>query len=340
MSRRITSRSTPKENIQTVLKLVPWKLLVAIPIVFILAVPIFSYSTHLGSRVFPSFTHYFYTVFGAAPSATPTPVPTYPTTLPQVGSLQYTVQDGDSCDSILTYQMNMASAGQTFSDANPVTVQALSASLGHDCHKLQPGIVLNLSPQYPLVALSGQIVKIDLLTTQQAVPTPLINVTPSTVAGVDCSGGCLLTVNIMPKVQVHVAVTTTVPVQNGSLIWMLAAMARQHVANFADYPYADPNASFNGMTLQACDIQVNTHEDNSTTPCDALSPSTIGQDGGSWLFGVTGKGGLDHWNNYGQHLPEGTHVLLWLTDNNGVLTFQPGNPVYRYDETTHLYVKV
>jgi hypothetical protein len=293
----------------------------------------------MGSQFLPSFTSYFYTVFGAAPSATPTPIPTYPTTLPQVGSLHYTVQEGDSCDSILAFQMNMASAGQVFSDANPTTVQDLSTTVGHDCHTLQPGITLTLSPQYPLVALSGQVVKIDSLTTQQAVPTPLINVTPSSLASVDCSGGCLLTVKILPTVQVRVTVTTVVPVQNGSLIWMLAAMARQHVANFSAYPYADPKTSFNGMTLQACDIQVDTHEDNSTTPCDSLAPSTIGQDGGSWLFGVTGKGGLDHWNNYGLHLPEGTHVLLWLTDNNGILTFQPGNPVYRYDEATHLYVK-
>jgi hypothetical protein len=339
MSRRISTRSTPKQNLQIMLKLIPWKLLVAVPIILLIAIPIFSYSAHLGNQVMPFFTNYFYTVFGAAPSATPMPTPIYPSALPQVGSLQYTVQAGDSCDSILAYQMNMASAGQIFSDANPVTVQALSASVGHDCDKLQPGLVLTLSPQYPLVALSGQIVKIDLLTTQQAVPTPLISVTPEATSSVDCSGGCLLAVNIMPKVQVHVAVTTTVPVNNGSLIWMLAAMARKQVANFPDYPYADPNASFNGMTLQACDIQIGTQVDNSTTPCDSLSPSTIDQDGGSWLFGVTGKGGLDHWNNFGLNLPAGTRVLLWLTNNNGTLTFQPGNPVYRYDETSHLYVK-
>ena len=339
MSRRIQFRSTPEQNLQIVLKLVPWKLLVAVPILILLAIPIFTYSTHMGNQALRSFTKYFYTVFGAAPSATPIPTPTYPTTLPQAGSLQYTVQTGDSCDSILAYQMNMASAGQIFSDANPTTVQALSASVGHDCDKLQPGLVLTLSPQYPLVALSGQIVKIDLLTTQQAVPTPLISITPESTSSVDCSGGCLLTVNIMPKMQVHVAVTTTVPVRNGSLIWMMAAMARQHVANFANYPYADPNAAFNGMTLQACDIQIDTQADNATTPCDALSPSTVDQDGGSWLFGVAGKGGLDHWNDFGLHVPAGTHVLLWLTNNNGTLTFQPGNPVYRYDEASHLYVK-
>jgi len=40
------------------------------------------------------------------------------------------------------------------------------------------------------------------------------------------------------------------------------------------------------------------------------------------------------------HFPPCTRVLIWLTDdNNGNLKFQRGNPVYRYDESTGLYVR-
>lgn len=338
MSRRIQPESTPKENLQIVLGFIPWKLLVVVSILILLALPIFIYGSHLGNQVVPFFTNYFYTVFGATSSTTPTPVPAFATSLPQVGSLQYTVQDGDSCDAILAYQMNMASAGQVFSDANPVTVRALNASVGHDCHKLQPGLVLSLSPQYPLVALGGLVQKIEPLTPQQVIPTPLIRVTRDPLSSMDCSDGCKLTVSVMRNVQVYVQVTTSVPIHKGSWIWMQAAMVYKHIPNFPNYPYADPNASFNGMTLRACDIQIdNVHDDNSTS-CDALTPNTIDQDGGAWLLGVKESSGLDHWR-YGLHLPTGTHVLLWLTNNNGTLTFQRGNPVYRYDEATHLYVK-
>jgi hypothetical protein len=34
-------------------------------------------------------------------------------------------------------------------------------------------------------------------------------------------------------------------------------------------------------------------------------------------------------------------VLLWLTtDTNGDLKFHEGNPVFRYDDATHVYVRV
>jgi hypothetical protein len=234
--------------------------------------------------------------------------------------------------------MNMASAGQVFSDANPVTVQALDATLGHDCHKLQPGIVLSMPPQYPLVALGGVVLKISATSPQQVIPTPLISVTREAQSTVDCSNGCLLTMRIAPQTQIQLQVQTTLPVRVGSWVWAQAMMARKHVPNFDAYPYAAPNASFNGMRLQACDLQVdNTHDDNSIS-CDTITPNTIDEDGGAWLLGVVGSGGINHWR-YPLHLPTGTRVMLWLTNNNGNLKFQRGNPVYRYDETNHIYVK-
>jgi hypothetical protein len=92
------------------------------------------------------------------------------------------------------------------------------------------------------------------------------------------------------------------------------------------------------MSLRACDLQIdNVHDDNSQS-CDQLTPNTIDDDGGSWLFGVVSPGGLNHWH-YNLHLPTGTQVLLWLTaDNNGNLSFHKGNPVYRYNADTHLYI--
>src|SRR5206468_3242719 len=81
----------------------------------------------------------------------------------------------------------------------------------------------------------------------------------------------------------------------GSWVWTQAALARKNIKDFDSYPYADPFASLNGMSLRACDLQVdNTHDDNSLS-CSQLLPNTIDDDGGAWLFGVTGPGSLDHW---------------------------------------------
>jgi hypothetical protein len=91
------------------------------------------------------------------------------------------------------------------------------------------------------------------------------------------------------------------------------------------------------MSLRACDIQVdNTHDENALA-CDQLLPNTIDDDGGAWLFGVTGSCGLEHWG-YTLNLPSCTQVLIWLTNSNGNLSFHRGNPVYRYDKATHVYV--
>ncbi len=330
-------RTHPKKR-PVVIPALPWRLLLLMSYLLIIGIPAFLLGTRMGQRVLPTLTNYFYNSSGTPPLPTPTPLPPFPTTVPQPGSLLYTAQPGDSCDEILSVQMHMTDAGQIFSDANTNTVKALNNAVGQDCHVLQPGMVIKLSPHYPLVALGGVVLKVEATSPQQPLPTPLITVTSQQQAGFDCSTGCLLTIRIAPGTQIRLLVQTALPVHIGSWVWAQAMLARKQIAGFANYPYADPNASLNGMLLRACDLQVdNTHDDNSLS-CSQLLPNTIVDDGGAWLFGVTGPGSLDHWR-YPLHLPSGSRVLLWLSvDSHGDLKFQKGNPVYRYNETAHLYV--
>src|SRR2546427_1715833 len=160
MARRFRTRSTPKENLRIVIQAIPWRLLLLIPALIVVAIPSFVYGSRIGSGVLPSVTHFFYTLSGPPSTPAPTPLPTLSKTLPQIGSVLYTVQSGESCDEILTFQMRMADAGQVFSDVKPETVKALSAAVGQDCHALQPGMVLPLSPHYPLIAFGGEVLKI------------------------------------------------------------------------------------------------------------------------------------------------------------------------------------
>ncbi len=338
MSRRFYLKSSTSENLNKVTRIVPWKIVLLLIVLFVIATPVYLFASRLGSKLLPTATNYFYGVTGPVPLTTPTPLPSLSPLLPQVGSLLYTVQEGDSCDEILSVQMNMSDAGEVFSDLKPETIQALNSALGQDCGKLQPGLVLPLSPQYPLVAVGGIVLKIAAASPQQVIPTPLIKVTRAVESTVDCSDGCMLTVRIAPQTLIRLQVQTTLPVHPGSWIWAQATMARKSVPHFDTYPYADPQASFNNMLLRACDLQVdNTHDDNSLD-CDQIMPNTIDDDGGTWLFGVTGSGALNHWR-YPLHVPAGTQVLLWLNNDNGVLHFHPGSTVYRYDETARVYVK-
>jgi hypothetical protein len=340
MAGRVQGPSTPGGNLRPIARAIPWRLLLLLPILIILAFPAFLFGTKQGQRLLPALTSYFYNISGPPLSPTPTPLPPFSTLLPQAGSILYSVLAGDSCDEILTIQMHMVDASQIFSDANPNTVKALDSVIGQNCHALQPGMVLALSPQYPLVALGGVVLKINPTSPQQPLPTPLINVARQQNVGIDCSGGCLLTVRIAAGVEIHLLVQTALPVKVGSWVWAQATLARKVVPGFANYPYADPTASFNGMSLRACDLQVDDIHDDNSLSCSQLLPNTINEDNGAWLLGVTGPGALDHWR-YPLHLPAGTRVLLWLTeDNSGNLVFHKGNPVYRYDETTQIYVKV
>jgi hypothetical protein len=340
MTRRFHTRSTPAQNLRIIVGRIPWRLLLLLPVLILLAIPTFYFGTHAGQNVLPALTSFFYKAAGDSPAPPATPHPSLPTTLPQVGSLLYTVLPGDSCDEILTYQMHMADAGTIFNDVQPATMKALDAATGQNCDDLQPGEVLTLSPHYPLVAFGGLVLKVVATSPQQVLPTPVIQITPQQQLGVDCSNGCLLTVRLASATQLYLNVQTTLPVKVGSWIWAQAMLERKKVSNFDSYPYADPAASLNGMTLSACDLQVdNTHDDNSLS-CSQLLPNTITDDNGSWLFGATGSNALDHWS-YPLHLAAGTQVLLWLSlDKNGNLYFQKGNPVYRYDEGSHLYVRV
>jgi hypothetical protein len=339
MTRRFQPRSTPAENLRIIIHTIPWRLLILLPLLILFAIPAFYYGRHAGQTVFPTMTSFFYNLTGSPAAATPTPFPPYPAALPQVGTLLYTVQSGDSCDEILYSQMRMADAGTIFSDANPNTTQSLDASIGQDCHGLQNGMVLTLSPQYPLTALGGVVLKVDPTSSQQVLPTPVINIVHQQQLGTDCSGGCQLVVRLAPGVEVHLLVQTTLPIQPGSWVWAQATLARKNIKGFDDYPYADPLASLAGMSLRACDLQINDKHDDNSLSCSQLLPNTINDDGGAWLFGVTGPGSFDHWG-YPLHLPTGTRVLLWLTaDTNGDLMFRQGNPIFRYDNATHVYVK-
>ncbi|GLV57164.1 hypothetical protein KDH_40020 [Dictyobacter sp. S3.2.2.5] len=305
----------------------------------LLAVPTFIYGTHAGSGIIPSVTNMFYTLSNVSNLPTPTPLPAFLTTLPQVGSIQYTVGEGDNCDAVLAYRMHMYSASEVFSDANAVTVKQLSHDVGQDCHRLQPGMVLTLSPQYPLVALGGVLTKIEGSTTRQVLPTPLIKVPSKEDYTPDCSNGCLLTVRINSNVSVRLNVQTSLALHPGAWIWTQAMLPRKSIPGFSNYPYADPTASLNGKTLQACDFQVNdTHDDNSVS-CSDLNPNTINVDGGAWLLGVTGSNSLDHWR-YPIHASSGTQIMIWLENDNGALRYHRGDPIYRYDAISQLYVKL
>jgi hypothetical protein len=341
MSRQLLPRNAPVGNLKRRgQRRIPWRLFLLIPFLLLFAIPACLLGTDAGRRLLPNLTGFFYDLANATPTMVPTPMPPLTSLLPQPGSIAYTIQDADSCDEILAVQMHLSDAGEIFSDANPQTVKALNTSLGQNCNDLQPGNVVTLMPQYPLVALGGIVLKISGISPSRPIPTPLIPVQRQQQPGVDCSNGCQLTVRILPGVEVRLSVETTIPVLVGAWVWAQAMYPRKTVANFASYPYPDPAASLNGALLRACDFQINdTHDDNSLS-CDQLTPNTINDDHGAWLYGVTGRGALDHWK-YNLPLPGGERVLLWLSvDSNGNLHYHQGNPLYRYDPTLHLYVHI
>ena len=128
MARRFHPRSTPAENMRLITRGFPWKLLLLLPVLVAVAVPTYLFGSRLGNQVLPSVTKLFSALAAPAPSATPTPPPAFPTLLPRAGTILYTAQDGDSCDSILTFQMRMNDAGQIFSEVKPTTVKAAKAA--------------------------------------------------------------------------------------------------------------------------------------------------------------------------------------------------------------------
>jgi hypothetical protein len=339
MARHFRPGSSPEENVRRIFRAFSWKFLILLPLLLLLAVPVFVYAAKAGGNVFPSITQFFYKLSAPQSSETPTPLPPFSSVPPQLGTVSYTIQGGDSCDEILSSRMHFSLAGQVFSDVKPETVKALNNALGQDCHKIQPGLSIPLSPQYPLVALGGVVLKISATNPQQVLPTPLIHVQNQTNYGPDCSGGCLLTVRVNPQVQVSLVVQTSLTIHEGSWVWTQAMLSRKAIPGFDDYPYADPQASVNGMTLRACDFQVDDTHDDHSLACDQLKPNTIYEDGGAWMIGVVGPGALDHWQ-YPIHLPVGTRVMFWLSLDHNDLKFHEGNAVYQYDDASHFYVKV
>lgn len=337
MSGRIHQCHKPAGNLRAIMNVIPWRFIILAPLVIVIVIPVFQYGMHVGQRLLPAITNLFYGILGPPPSPAPAPLPSFATSLPQAGVVLYTVQADESCDEILTIQMRMADAGQIFSDANPNTVKALDSLVGQDCHALQPGMIIRLAPQYPLVAVGGVVLKVDPTSPPQLLPTPLINVPIQPQAAIDCASGCFLTVRIGRATQIRLDVQTTLPVRAGSWVWAWAMLARKQIAGFANYPYTGTNGLLNGMSLRACDLQVDNTHDANMLSCDQLFPNTIDDDGGAWMFGVTGPGDLDHWG-YPLSLPPGKQVLIWLTNSNGHLSFHRGNPVYRYNETLHVYV--
>ncbi len=323
---------------------IPWKVLILVPVLVLVAIPTFVYGTHWGLNILSSATGFFYKASGPDAVATPTPLPSLSKTLPQSGQLAYKVQAGDNCVGVLNSQMNMADAGTIFSDSDPKAVKALNESLGNDCHALQPGMELHLSPQYPLIALGGIVQKIETKgaegSTKPILPTPVANLQRTPTPQLLCQDGCILTVELSTDTQVKVQVTSSVPVKKGSWVWVQGQMARQQISGFANYPYV--KSSLNDMTITACNFQADQTRDESVTACNKLSNNTIDDDGGTWLFSTIGSSSLDHWK-YKLNKPklsEGTQVLIWLSQNDaGSLVFRSGNAVYRYDPASHLYVQ-
>ena len=114
MSGRIHQRQKPAGNLRAIMHAIPWRFLLLAPFVLLIVVPVFQYGMHVGQHFLPAVTNFFYDISGPAPLPAPTPLPSFPTTLPQAGVVLYTVQADDSCDEILTMQMRMADAGQIF----------------------------------------------------------------------------------------------------------------------------------------------------------------------------------------------------------------------------------
>ncbi len=318
-----------------------WRVLGILLTVLVVAVPTYLMAQRAGSKIVPELTSLFYAVSDPNGSLAPVPLPAFPSALPQIGTIPYTVQEGESCDSILADRMRFTNASEVFSDQKPETVQALSATLGQDCHKLNQEMGLALPPQYPLLAFGGEVLHVGSIASPQGVPTPLINLPQAEHYAPDCGQGCLLTIKIAPKVQVYLTVSTRADIFPGSWVWSQAALARKAIPKFADYPYVDATASLNNMTLQACNFQINgaPAQTQPSSSCDDLTSKNIHMDGGAWLFAVTGSSALDHWH-YPLHVPSGSRMVIWLSDGENALTFHPSNPAYRYDEASHSYVKV
>ncbi|GHO42851.1 hypothetical protein KSX_10140 [Ktedonospora formicarum] len=260
-----------------------------------------------------------------------------------MGVIPYIVQDGDSCNAILNTQMQMGASTKIFNDDQKNTIQALNKTLGQNCGELSIGSRVQLQPQYPLVAFGGIVRKIGAPPAAEPTPTPAINLSRTIQQQaaadryIDCTGGCNLTVQITEKNSVTLFVGTQMHVQVGSWVWAMAMMQPQTIKGFANYPYTSPKASINNMVLKACDFALEDELDDSITPCRKIMPNSIDDDGGAWLYGITGPHALGHWK-LGNSLPPNTQTLMWLSSKGGDLQYEDSNPLYRYNAKHHIYV--
>src|SRR4051794_28462527 len=93
-----------------------WKVIGVLFAVLIVVVPTYITAERAGSKLVPKLTSLFYKASDHNGSVAPASLPAFPLTLPRVGTIPYTVQEGESCDSILAYQMRFANANEVFSD--------------------------------------------------------------------------------------------------------------------------------------------------------------------------------------------------------------------------------
>src|SRR5260221_4566030 len=96
MAGHVQRPSTPGGNQRAIARAIPWRLLLLLPILIILAFPAFLFGTKQGQRLLPTLTSYFYNISGPPPSPTPTPLPPFSTLLPQSGSILYSLLAGRS----------------------------------------------------------------------------------------------------------------------------------------------------------------------------------------------------------------------------------------------------
>ena len=73
MARRFRPQSTPGENVRIVARSIPWKLLILIPLLIVLAIPAYLVAASVGKGVIPGVTKYFYGLSGPPSPAVPTP---------------------------------------------------------------------------------------------------------------------------------------------------------------------------------------------------------------------------------------------------------------------------
>src|SRR5258708_12738081 len=89
---RIQPRSTPAEKKRVVIRAKPWRPLLLIVILLILAFPAFKFGTGAGQRIFPPVANFFYNISRPPLPPTPPPLPPFLAPLPPFASFPYTIQ--------------------------------------------------------------------------------------------------------------------------------------------------------------------------------------------------------------------------------------------------------